>query len=101
MSSRARGLAAWCLASLAACAFGEAQPTGQVLKIAPDIKARRAQFVQATLDVDTSSLATADVIALSHLVKAARIVHQVFLRQAWVGNPDFAPSVSSLKEPDA
>ena len=101
MSSRARGLAAWCVASLAACVFAEAQPAGQVLKIAPDVKARRAQFIQETLDADTSGLSAADLRALSHLVKAARIVDHLFLRQAWAGNSGFAPSVGSLTGPDA
>jgi len=97
MSSRARGVAVWCLASLMACALGEAQP----LKIAPDIKARRAQFVQESLDADTASLSAADVKALGHLVKAAAIVDRIFLRQAWAGNPAFAPRVAALAGPDA
>lgn len=97
MSSRARGVAVWCLASLMACALGEAQP----LKIAPDIKARRAQFVQESLDADTASLPAADVKALGHLVKAAAIVDRIFLRQAWAGNPAFAPRVAALAGPDA
>jgi hypothetical protein len=81
--------------------FAEAQPAGQVLKIAPDVKARRAQFIQETLDADTSGLSAADLRALSHLVKAARIVDHLFLRQAWAGNSGFAPSVGSLTGPDA
>lgn len=97
MSSRARGVAVWCLASLMACALGEAQP----LKIAPDIKARRAQFVQESLDADTASLPAADVKALGHLVKAAAIVDRIFLRQAWAGNPAFAPRVAALAGPEA
>ena len=97
MSSRARGVAVWCLASLMACALGEAQP----LKIAPDIKARRAQFVQESLDADTASLPAADVKALGHLLKAAAIVDRIFLRQAWAGNPAFAPRVAALAGPDA
>jgi hypothetical protein len=101
MSSRARSLAVWCVASLAACVSAEAQPTGRVLKIAPDVKTRRAQLVRETLDADTSGLSAADLRALSHLVKAARIVDQLFLRQAWAGNSGFAPSVDSLTGPDA
>jgi hypothetical protein len=101
MSSRARGLGVWCVAGLAACVFAEAQPAGQVLKVAPDVKARRAQFVQETLAADTSGLSAADLRALSHLAKAAKIVDQLFLRQAWVGNSGFAPSVDSLAGPDA
>ncbi|HLE60721.1 MAG TPA: hypothetical protein VI700_04225 [Thermoanaerobaculaceae bacterium] len=101
MRSRAHGLAVWCLVSLAACVFAEAQPAGQVLKIAPDVKARRTQFVQGTLDADTSSLSAPDLKALDRLVNAARIVDQIFLRQAWVGNPTFAPRVAALTGPDA
>jgi hypothetical protein len=101
MASRVRGLASWCLASLAATALGAAQPAGQALKIAPDIRARRAQFIAQTLDVDTSGLAATEIKALSHLVKAARIVDQIFVRQAWTGNPAFAPRVAALTGPDA
>src|SRR3989304_3998432 len=101
MRSRAHGLAVWCLVSLAACVFAEAHPAGQVLKIAPDVKARRTQFVQGTLDADTSSLSAPDLKALDRLVNAARIVDQIFLRQAWVGNPTFAPRVAALTGPDA
>jgi hypothetical protein len=101
VSSKARGLAVWCAASLAACVFAAAQPAGQALKIAPDVKARRAQFVQETLDADTSGLSAADLRALGHLVKAARIVDKLFLLQAWAGNSGFAPGVGSLTGLDA
>src|SRR3989304_4396502 len=101
MRSRAHGLAVWCLVSLAACVFAEAHPAGQVLKIAPDVKARRTQFVQGTLDADTSSLSAPDLKALDRLLNAARIVDQIFLRQAWVGNPTFAPRVAALTGPAA
>jgi hypothetical protein len=101
MGSRAHGLAVCFVAMLAAGAPVQAQPAGRVLKVVPDIEARRAQFVAQTLDADTSSLSTADVRALSHLVKAAKVVDKIFLRQVWAGNPAFAPTVAALTGPGA
>jgi len=71
------------------------------MKLAPDIKARRAQFLQQALDADTSSLSDPDLKALGHLANAAVVVDRIFLRQAWVGNPGFAPKVAALTGPDA
>jgi hypothetical protein len=101
MRLRAHSVAAWFLASLAVGALGGAQPAGQALKVVPDIKARRAQFIRETLDADTSGLSPADLKALNHLVKAAGIIDQIFFRQAWAGNPAFAPRVAALTGPDA
>jgi hypothetical protein len=92
------------LVTLAIGAFAQAQPAGQgaqPMKVAPDIKAKRAQFLQQALDADTSNLSAPDLKALGHLVNAAVIVDRIFLRQAWAGNPSFAPKVAALTGPDA
>jgi hypothetical protein len=104
MSSRACVLAVWCLALPTAYGCGQTQPVVNdppPLKIAPDIQTWRAQFIQQSLDADASSLSAADVKALAHLVRAARVMDAIFLRQAWQGNPTFAPRVAALTGPDA
>ena len=104
MCSRVLCVAVECLTLLAACSGGQAQPTAvapQPLKVAPDLRVRRAQFIQQSLDADTSSLTAGDLKALDHLVRAAKIVDEIFLRQAWEGNPAFAPRVAALTGPDS
>jgi hypothetical protein len=104
MTSKASLSVACCLVLLASCAFGQARPAqkgGGTLKVVPDIKVRRAQFVREKLAVDTLSLTPADQKALDHLVRAAGIMNAVFLRQAWAGNPDFSTRVAALTGGDA
>ncbi len=86
--------------ALAACGQG-AKKADQALWVAPDIAARRAQFVPEELTAVTSHLSDADREALGHLVRAARAVDRIFVRQAWTGNPAFAPRVAALGGPDA
>lgn len=71
------------------------------LAVAPDIKARVAQFVPEKIAADTSRLSAGDRTALEHLVRACRVVDQIFARQAWQGYPSFAPQVAALTGPDA
>ncbi len=71
------------------------------LRVAPDIAARRAQFVQKVLDAEVSHLSPGDRLALGHLVQAAGTVDRIFRRQAWAGNEAFAPQVAALAGADA
>jgi hypothetical protein len=103
MSPRVRPLV---LAALlvATSGFGQAKPVPVApppLSVVPDIRARRAQFVRETLAADTSGLPAAEAKALKHLVKAAKVIDAIFARQAWRGNPAFAPRVAALTGPDA
>jgi Peptidase family M49 len=103
MSPRVHALTAL-LASLATVACGQARPSGKVVQplwVAPDIQARRAQFVRESLDADTSELSPTEAEALAHLVKAARVIDAIFASQAWQGNPAFAPRVAALTGPNA
>jgi hypothetical protein len=103
MSLRACVLAFF-LALPAVYGCGQTQPAVNdppPLKIAPDIKARRAQFIQQSLDAETTKLSAADMKALDHLVRAAKVIDAIFLRQAWEGNPAFAPRVAALTGADA
>ncbi len=47
-----------------------------------------ARFAPAALRVDISSLSGPDRQALAKLIEAGRLMNDVFLRQAWGGNPD-------------
>ncbi len=85
------------------CARPEAPDTsgGAALWVAPDIAARRAQFVPETLTAGVGHLSEGDRQALRHLVAAARAIDEIFTLQAWTGNPEFAPRVAALDGPDA
>jgi hypothetical protein len=71
------------------------QETGLV--IAPDIAQRRAQFVREEIAADVSHLSEGDREALNHLVAASQAIAEIFARQAWARNPEFAPRVESLE----
>ena len=71
------------------------------LEIAKNIAARRAQFVQQALTADTRHLSDGDRMALEHLIRAADIVDEIFLRQAWERNPEFEKKVIALTGPQA
>jgi hypothetical protein len=92
------------LVALAASGCGQAQSGGKPLlplRVAPDIQARRAQFVQESLVADTSELAPTETRALGRLVNAAKVIDAIFALQAWQGNPAFAPRVAALTGPEA
>jgi hypothetical protein len=104
MNSKSQAVAAFCLALVGSCGLAQARPAEEVagaLKVEPDVKTRRAQFVQEKLAVDTSSLSPGDRKALEHLVRAAGIIDAVFLHQAWTGNPEFSKRVAALTGGDA
>ncbi len=75
--------------------------SADALRVAPDIAARRAQFVPETLTADVGRLSDGDRQALRHLVAAARAIEEIFALQAWAGNPGFAPRVAALAGPQA
>ncbi len=56
------------------------------LKIVPDIEKRVAQLAPVPLSADTSALSAEDRQVLDKLVEAARLMNEIFLRQAWTGN---------------
>jgi hypothetical protein len=66
-------------------AFGEIAMNKN--EIVPDIERRLAQFAPTPLDADVSALSAEDRKALDHLVEAARLMNDIFLRQAWAGGP--------------
>ncbi len=99
----------WCLLALAvvvmavACARPDAPEGGETdaLWVAPDIAARRAQFVPEALTAEVGNLSEGDRQALRHLLAAARAIDEIFTLQAWAGNPEFARRVAALDGPGA
>jgi len=79
-----------------ACAPRETSRAENELTVAPDIVARRAQFVPEELTADVAHLSDGDREALRHLVNAAQAVDGIFKMQAWAENPAFAPQVAAL-----
>ena len=79
-----------------ACAPRETSRADDELVVAPDIVARRAQFVSEKVTAEVSHLSDGDREALRHLVKAAQAVDEIFKMQAWAENPTFAPRVAGL-----
>ncbi len=89
------------MASLvAACAPVPKAPAPK-LKIVPDIASRCARFQRHEISADLSVLTPQDRDALRHLVKAARQIDQIYLRQVWQGNPALAQKVAALEGPQA
>lgn len=79
-----------------ACRVGDEE-----LEVAADIQARRQQLVPTILEASLDHLSEGDKKALDHLVQAAKIMDEIFLIQAWTGNPVFAQQVAGLTGPDA
>ncbi len=90
-------MAMLCGAMVLACGQAEDVAVTTGLAIAPDIAARRAQFVDCDVAADVSNLSDGDREALRHLVAAAQAVDEIFKRQAWAENPFFAPEVAALE----
>ena len=86
-----------CLAALAcvACQASDAKSpkpdgkeakTGKELRIVPDIEKRVTQFAPVPFSADLSALIPEDRQVLDKLVEAAKLMNEIFLRQAWAGN---------------
>ncbi|HEY4595348.1 MAG TPA: hypothetical protein VIJ02_03025, partial [Thermoanaerobaculia bacterium] len=98
-----------CLAGLAALAFttaaraadtkAQAKTPGKELKIVSDIEKRVAQFVPTPLHADLSGLSAEDRKVLDKLVQAARLMNEIFLRQAWAGNPALREKLKTARGP--
>jgi len=91
----------WLYAALAVAACVGCSKKGSEMPIAPDIQARRAQFVRQQLDARLEHLSPGDRGALEHLIDAAHVMDELFARQAWARNPEFAAQVAALKGPQA
>lgn len=76
-----------------------ATPAGPAaeIKIVPDIDARVAKFSRTPLQADLSALSEADRKVLDKLVEASRSMDEIFLRQAWAGNPEMQQKLANLQ----
>jgi peptidase M49-like protein len=100
-----------CLAGLAALAFATAalaadkkapaKTPGKELRIVSDIEKRVAQFAPTPLHADVSGLTAEDRKVLDKLVQASRLLNEIFLRQAWTGNPAMRERLRSYTGPHA
>ena len=100
-----------CLAGLSALAFATvsraaekkapAKTPGKEPRIVSDIEKRVAQFAPTPLHADLSDLSPGDRKVLDKLVEAARLMNEIFLRQAWAGNPAMREELKSYAGPHA
>ena len=88
-------------AAAAVAAFVGCAKKGTEMQWAPDVEARRAQFMRYELHANLEHLSAGDRAALNHLIDAARVVDELFARQAWTRNPEFAKEVATLEGPGA
>ncbi len=99
-------------AGLAACSpadrsDGSAAPSqtaqtaggGSEMEIAPDIAKRVAQYAPTPVEADLSALSPQDKDVLATLVKASKLMDEIFLRQVWTGNPDLRTRLQGLQGP--
>ena len=80
---------------------GQTTPAAPEHRIVPDIEQRLAQFAPVPLEADLSALTPEDRRVLDLLVAAARQMDQIFLRQAWVGNPDLQRAMAGWQGREA
>ncbi|HEX4959839.1 MAG TPA: peptidase [Thermoanaerobaculia bacterium] len=98
-----------CLAGLAALAATSVQAAetktpkkpAEELRIVPDIQKRVAQFAPTPFSADLSPLSTEDRKVLDKLVEAAKLMNEIFLRQAWTGNPALREELKTLQGANA
>ena len=69
------------------------------LAIAPDVAARLAQFARTDLRADLSALSPEDRAVLADLLRAARLMDEIFYRQVWQGNEAMRAELAKLKGP--
>jgi hypothetical protein len=87
------------LTSLAACGpAGEEESVSTEapdLQISGDVEERRVRFAPTELTADLSALPESERQALEHLLAAARLMDEIFLRQAWEGNPEMREALAA------
>jgi hypothetical protein len=66
-------------------------------KIVPDIEKRVAQFARTPIHADLSALSPSDRKVLDKLTAAAKLMNEIFLRQAWNGNPALRKEIAAGK----
>jgi hypothetical protein len=95
------GLAVLAVTSLQAAEPKASKKPGEELRIVPDIQKRIDQFVPTPFSADLSSLSAEDRKVLDKLVEAGKLMNEIFLRQAWTGNPAMREELKVLTGPNA
>src|SRR4028119_641687 len=85
-------------ASTAAEPNSQSAGKGGELKIAPDVAKRLAQYSPTPLEADLSALTAKDRQVLTKLNEAAKLMNEIFLRQAWAGNTELRERIAGWKE---
>jgi hypothetical protein len=94
------GVAAVAALAVAAAAAAAAAGGGAIKPVA-DVEKLLAQYSPTPLAADLAALGDRERKALSELIEAARPLDEVFLRQAWTGNPDFRNELAAYQGPHA
>lgn len=67
------------------------------MEIAPDVEARLARYAPTPIAADLTALSAEDRRVLDLLVEAARVMDEIFLRQAWAGNSALRDRLQGLQ----
>jgi hypothetical protein len=78
-----------------------APPAVEVSQAVPDIAKRLAQFAPTPISADLTALSPEDRLVLDRLIDASKLLNEVYLRQAWTGNPELRAELERLQGPDA
>ncbi|MEX1994466.1 MAG: hypothetical protein WD929_07370, partial [Steroidobacteraceae bacterium] len=76
----------WLASLMLVPALAAAQGSMRIAPEAQRLNAMAARFAPVDLRVELKSLPASEREALAHLIRAARVVDALFMRQAWAGN---------------
>ena len=79
--------------------FMSTQPTLLKGQTTLELQKQIAQFALTPLQVDTSHLSAGDRQALTKLIKAGRVIDQIFVQQLWDGNEQLYKQILADKTP--
>ncbi|HYG62755.1 MAG TPA: hypothetical protein VEL74_09260 [Thermoanaerobaculia bacterium] len=85
----------------ASAGSGSTAPAGAEGKIVPDIASRVAKFAPIPLQADLSALSASDRQVLDLLIQASHYMDDIFLRQAWAGNPEMQREIAGWQGENA
>jgi hypothetical protein len=85
----------------AAPAPASAPPPAASIKPVADIEKLVAQYVPTPLAADLKALNEQERRVLSELIEGAKPLNEVFLRQAWTGNPELRDQLIAYQGPHA
>jgi hypothetical protein len=98
--SRALGAAAGIAAAAWLAPGCSSPPSGESPAAADSFKERLAQFAPAVIEADLGSLPASERAALDKIIEASRYLDDVFLRQAYAGNPRIRANLLADTSPE-